>query len=227
MLTSGLLLACTVWLDTLGPEGHLGTSEGENTLFSIPLEIRTLSLDQDKAQDEEEEDEKQEEEFPSQLSIRGGIVFSLKAEVEKLDPFYGGGVVYRWYTSKKDFSEIGADIFFGSGEAELCVGATCVEEEFDDRIFWIYGNMGTHFNEETAPEGWTMWAGLGFAVERGDNEVTVAGTTIETDIEGESFTLQAGAGYTTEKVEVGGTLLWFAGSENVTIAGVLSLAIRF
>jgi hypothetical protein len=221
------MLALPVLLIASFAHSHQDDLFAQTTTVSGPrLQlVDPWSYVQDKKQDTKQEE--QEKKPPRKWHVKAGALFSLNAEVEKLDPFYGVGVFYRDYTTKTNFWEVGADVYFGGGKEEVCSSGICAEDEFDDRLYWIYGNFGAHFVEDEAPLGWSGWLGIGIGIERGEGEVTVGGTTIDFEVEAEAFSIQAGFAYETERVQPAISIIWFPGSDNVTLASVLSLSIRF
>ena len=148
---------------TLATLVALVQAEGYESLLDTGVSLRSVSSGGANyfilnPQDEDTTDSgKDDEETFEPLefwAIRGGALISLKADVEKLDPFLGIGLFYRKYDGEQSFWEIGFDIYDGSGKEEFCSPSGCIKDEFDDRIYWIYANAGRHYEKDKGRKGW-------------------------------------------------------------------------
>lgn len=152
------------------------------------------------------------------VSLYGGMLASLSAEVEELDPFFGGGIAWQdgnW--------RIAGDYLKGEGVSESYGSAA--EIDIEDTLYGI--TVDYIFEPVEESESSYYGLGLGYFHEEVEADIDAGGYSSELDLSASSISIEAILGYKGESYEVFGRLISFPGSENVTLAGIVGIGLTF
>jgi len=191
------------------------------------------------------------------FSIYAGSLLSLPAEVEELDPFFGGGLAHQ----EEEVTEIDSDAFFTLYAGALLSLSAEVEEldpffgggfayqQKEWRISFdyfegeakfsgygievesddtIYGFTVDYIFEPVTQNNPTYWGlGAGIWIEELEFEVETEFGDFQTDWSSEGISLEAIVGYKEENIDLFARLIFFPTSENVGVAAILGIGLTF
>lgn len=180
---------------------------------------------------ESDSDESKDEKEPNPTYLRLATLMSMEAEIEELDPFFGIGIYTRELVKNDAIKILGFDYLRGSGKQEVSYGGVTLKEEFVDHLYMLnfsYGYLTESSKGKSLKDGLAYFIiGGGLIYERAYVEVEILGETIESDLTGFGFLLNAGMGFSSETVDFLALYVMIPGSDNVTGALYLSLGTKF